>query len=423
MAELLDNDVVITGRGVISCIGNDVKTFKENLKLGKSGITFEEDFAKYNFRCRVFGKPVEPDMRERGFMEADLITAGKMSQYALAATWEALREAKLSKEDLQNPDTASIAGCGTCGVTPIVNAWEVLRTQKNPKYIGGHAIDTSMANTISANLTVYYRTQGIGEALASACATGLGNIGYAYRMIKHGYIKRAICGGSEDPHITGPSCFDAMRVLATGYNDNPKAASRPLAKDRKGFVAGYGAGMVIIETYEEARKRGLKPLAVIRGYYSGCDGSGDMNAPSSDGQIRCIEGTLRDGYLNKPRILNWKPDVVKLHGTSTFTGDVMEVKSVVKVLGTEGYLMTAPKSMFGHLLGPAGSVELIAALCMIEDSFVSPSINCEDNLDPELEPYRHLISFKTTYRPVDRVLCLNFGFGNTNAGMLIEKIT
>ena len=284
-----------------------------------------------------------------------------------------------------------------------------------PRNSGSHKIDASMASTCAANATVFFKTQGIGEALSSACSTGVGNIGYAYRMIKHGYQKRVICGGAEGSFWNGAAGFDAMMVLSP-------TGSHALSSRRDGFVVGGGAGVVVLEELQSALDRGVKPLAVIKGYYSGCCGSGDMVAPSREGQVRCIKGVLADGHPGWQNIFGegWRPDIVKLHGTATPTGDVIEVKSVVECFGPQGYHLTAPKALFGHLLGATGSVELISAVDMLQKGYVIPNIDC-DPLDPELEFVSHLIPRKIVKGNFKTALCLSFGFGSTNAGMIIER--
>jgi len=264
-------------------------------------------------------------------------------------------------------------------------------------------------------VSVFLKTKGIGEAVSSACSTGLGNVGYAYRMIKHGYQKRVICGGCETCCFIAATGFDAMMVLSP-------TGSHSLSSKRDGFVVGAGAGIVVLEELQSALSRGIKPLAIIRGYYSGCDGSGDMVAPNQEGQLRCMRGVLADGHPDWESKFKkgWKPDIIKLHGTATPTGDVLEVKSVVETFGKDGYYLTAPKALFGHMLGAAGSVELITAIDMLQKGYVVPNVNCEP-LDPELEFVSHLIPRKTVRGDFKTALCLNFGFGSTNAAMIIEK--
>jgi 3-oxoacyl-[acyl-carrier-protein] synthase-1 len=336
----------------------------------------------------------------------------------------------LNNDLAQNPDCGVLIGCGVGGgnefldlAFQLTNKRPVFLKEKKwkpfnpkPRNMGSHKVDSTMASTCSANASVFFKNQGIGESLSSACSTGLGNIGYGYRLIKHGYQKRVICGGAETSCWNVAAGFDAMMVLSP-------TASRSLSGERNGFVAGSGAGIVVLEELKSALDRGAKPLAVIKGYYSGCCGSGDMVAPSREGQIRCIKGALADGHPDWENKFgkDWKPDIVKLHGTATPTGDAVEVKSVVECLGTEGYYLTAPKALFGHLLGAAGSVELICAIDMLQKGYVIPNINCEP-LDPELEFVSSLIPRKKVKGDFKTALCLSFGFGSTNAGMILAKI-
>jgi 3-oxoacyl-[acyl-carrier-protein] synthase-1 len=273
-----------------------------------------------------------------------------------------------------------------------------------------------MASTCSANATVLFRTQGVGEALSSACATGLHNVGYACRLIRHGYQDTMLAGsGEEDTWITALG-FDGMRVLCADSNDNPARASRPLDKTRAGFVPSGGAGVVVLESWARAKQRGARPLARIAGYWSSSDGSGDMTAPSAEGQRRLLRRVLREARLEPGQI-----DYVNLHGTSTPTGDVVEVQSLAAELGTKGYLVSSSKSQIGHALGAAGSIELIFTLLMLEHGFAAPSINVTE-LDPQLEPLRELVALEAAERPLRRVMTNNFGFGNTNGSMILEKV-
>jgi 3-oxoacyl-[acyl-carrier-protein] synthase-1 len=273
-----------------------------------------------------------------------------------------------------------------------------------------------MASTCAANATVLFKTRGVGEALSSACATGLHNIGYAYRLIRHGYQDTMIAGAAEEDGWATAFGFDAMRVLCADSNDRPERASRPLDRTRSGFVASGGGGAVVLESWRRASARGARPLARVAGYWSSTDGSGDMTAPSAEGQQRLIRAALRDAGL-EPRAIEY----VNLHGTSTPTGDVTEVLSLVETLGAEGYLVSSSKSQIGHALGGAGAIELVFTLLMLEHGFVAPSINIEE-LDPALEPYRHLVATRAVERPIRFAMTNNFGFGNTNGCMIVERV-
>ncbi|RYE16944.1 MAG: beta-ketoacyl synthase, partial [Sphingobacteriales bacterium] len=278
----------------------------------------------------------------------------------------------------------------------------------------------------AANVSCLIRNKGICEAIGSACATGLGNIGYAYRLIKFGLQDRAIAGGVEGTSLETFIGFDGMQVLSKGFS--PEESSRPFDSKRNGFVCSFGGGIVALEEYEMAKARGAHIYGVIDEYFNNSDGDGNMFAPSFAGQKRLWKG-LAEGTIIKP-------DVVKVHGTGTPTGDIIELLCVIDVLGENGYHISAPKSQFGHMLGAAGSVEFIAALQMLEKQKVSPCLN-STNLNTELETfqkaddwegpvkpvaaYRDLIQQETVEKEINQVVCLNYGFGGTNSAIAVSR--
>jgi 3-oxoacyl-[acyl-carrier-protein] synthase-1 len=412
---LTPNDVVITGRGVVCPIGNSVEETVPALREGRSGLVVDPEFVSMGFRCHVAGrvKNLEPS---KYFTEEQMLTMSTPSLYSSIAAVQAVREARLEPKDLERPETGVVIGCGLGAMELVIRNAQRMFAEKSPRRIGAHGADRTMASTCAANATVLFKTKGVGEAISSACATGLHNIGHGFRLIRHGYQDTVICGAADEDGWSLAHPFDAMRVLCADSNDRPARASRPLDKTRSGFVPGGGGGVVVLESWWRARERGARPLARIAGYWSSTDGSGDMTAPSPEGQLRLVRSALRDGGVDERAI-----DYVNLHGTSTPTGDVVEVLSLVEALGAEGYLVSSSKSQVGHCLGAAGSVELVFCLIMMEHGFVAPSINIEE-LDPALEPYKHLVATKTVERPLRFVMSNNFGFGNTNGSIILEKI-
>jgi 3-oxoacyl-[acyl-carrier-protein] synthase-1 len=424
-------EVAIVGAGIVTSLGNDLETFSKSLQEGKIGYKAIPLHEQLNFRSKIASYPDESkiDYRSYSITPQMLLSCDDIARFALVAAVQAVRQAGLGDDLLHDPDCGVLIGCGLGGGNEFINMafyitdrrpvfakekkWKVVNPK--PRGLGSHMVDSAMASTCAANTTIFFKTQGIGEAISSACSTGLGNIGYGYRLIKHGYQKRVICGGAETSCWNVAAGFDAMLVLSP-------TGSHSLSGKRSGFVVGSGAGVVVLEELQSALDRGAKPLAIIKGYYSGCCGSGNMVAPSREGQIRCIKGTLADSHPSWENKFgkDWKPDIVKLHGTATPTGDAVEAKSVAECLGTKGYYLTAPKALFGHLLGAAGSVELICAIDMLQKGYIIPNINCEP-LDPELEFVTHLIPRKIIKGDFKAALCLSFGFGSTNAGMIIEK--
>jgi 3-oxoacyl-[acyl-carrier-protein] synthase-1 len=298
---------------------------------------------------------------------------------------------------------------------------------RKARIAGSHTVDRTMPYRDAANISCLIKNRGVCEAVASACATGLGNIGYAYRLIKYGMQDRVIAGGLEGTSFETFIGFDGMMVLSKGFS--PEESSRPFDVNRNGFVCSFGAGIVALEDYEMAKARGAHIIAVIDEYFNNSDGDGDMFYPSFGGQQRMWKGLLGErGDL--------KPDVVKMHGTSTPAGDAVELLSVVDALGESDYHMSAPKSQFGHMIGGAGSVEFITGLLMLEKQMVLPCLNSVQ-LNPELEPfqkadtwegpmkpmdaYRDLVPQKAFAKEINRVACLNYGFGGTNSAISISR--
>ena len=415
LSELKDDDVVVTGRGVVSPIGNSTAEVLPALREGKSGLAADAKMAEHGFRCQVSGRIRDLDP-SRYFAEEQMLSMSLTSLYSSIAAAQAVREAGLSEADLQREESGVAMGCGLGGGETFVRAVQRTIEQKSPRRVGAHGVDTTMASTCAANATVLFKTRGVGESLSSACATGLHNIGYAYRLIRHGYQDTMIAGAGEEDTWTNAMGFDAMRVLCADSNDRPQRASRPMDRTRSGFIPSGGGGAVVLERWAHAKARGGRPFARVAGYWSGTDGTGDMTAPSSEGQRRILRRVMREARLEAGQI-----DYVNLHGTSTPTGDVLEIESLAAELGTKGYLVSSSKSQIGHSLGAAGAIELVFTLLMMEHSFVAPSINVEE-LDPLLEPYRAVIALERADRPLRFAMTNNFGFGNTNGSMIVEVV-
>ncbi len=359
--------------------------------------------------------------------DANLSTADVGSIWAMIGAQDATKMAGWTSKEISSEQTGVIVGSGGAGNQILRVAWHYFfQMGKKARIAGAHSVDRSMSYREAANISCLLKTKGVCESITSACATGLGNIGYAYRLIKFGLQDRAIAGGVEGTALETFIGFDGMMILSKGFK--AEESSRPFDIHRNGFVCSFGAGIVALEEYEMAKARGAHIYGVIDEYFNNSDGDGDMFYPSFAGQQRLWKGLLPDKGL--------KPDVVKMHGTSTPVGDSVELLSVVDALGDEGFHMVAPKSQFGHMLGGAGSVELITALLMLDKQMVLPCLNSE-TLNPELESfqktdtwkgpdqplaaYRHLVPQKAFAKEINRVACLNYGFGGTNSAMMVSR--
>jgi 3-oxoacyl-[acyl-carrier-protein] synthase I len=357
----------------------------------------------------------------------NLATADMGSIWAMLGTLDAIKMAGWSEAETQSPETGVVIGSGGAGNVIARNAWHnFFELGKKTRLCGSHTVDRTMCYREAANVSILIKNKGVCEAIGSACATGLGNIGYAYRLIKFGIQDRVIAGGIEGTSLETFIGFDSMQVLSRGFS--PEESSRPFDINRNGFVCSFGAGIVALEEYESAVARGAEILGVIDEYFNNSDGDGDMFFPSFAGQKRLWNGLLAGA--------EGKPDVVKVHGTSTPAGDAIELLSVVDILGEDGYHISAPKSQFGHMLGAAGSVEFITALLMLKEQKVLPCLNSVE-LKSELESYqqspdwsgpnkplaafRDLLPQQSFAKDIDSIVCLNYGFGGTNSAIKVSR--
>jgi len=359
--------------------------------------------------------------------DINLATADMGSIWGMIGALDCIKMAGWTEKEVRSEQTGVVVASGGAGNLILRVAWHYFFVHGvKTRIAGSHTVDRTMFYRDAANISCLIRNRGVCEAIGSACATGLGNIGYAYRLIKFGLQDRVIAGGLEGTALETFIGFDGMMILSKGFS--PEESSRPFDMKRNGFVCSFGAGLVALEEYEMAKARGANIIAVIDEYFNNSDGDGDMFYPSFGGQQRLWSGLMPDKGL--------KPDVVKMHGTSTPVGDSVELLSVVDALGDSGYHMCAPKSQFGHMLGGAGSVEFIAALLMLQKQMVLPCLNSVD-LNPELEnfqkaenwtgpieplaAYRDLVPQKSFAKEINRVACLNYGFGGTNSAMMISR--
>lgn len=368
------------------------------------------------------------DKRER-LKPENLSTADLGSIWAMLGTQDAIKMSGWTEKEVRSEQTGVVIGSGAGGNEVSRKSWHnFFVLDKKTRFLGPHNVDRVMVYRDAANVSCLIQSKGVCECIGSACATGLGNIGYAYRLISFGLQDRIVAGGTEGTSMESFIGFDAMQVLSRGFA--PEKSSRPFDVDRNGFVCSFGAGIVALEAYDLAKARGANVLAVIDSYFNNSDGSGDMFAPSFEGQQRLWNGLMAG---NKEA---WFPDVVKVHGTSTPLGDAIELFSVVNYLGDKGYHISAPKSQFGHMLGAAGAVEFVNAVLTLQSQVVTPCLN-SDNLNDQPEEfqseaewmgpkepvaaYRHLLPQQPLKKEINRIVCLNYGFGSTNSAMIISN--
>ncbi len=396
---------VITGMGIISSIGNDVKEVLAALKAGKSGIRFSQEFADMKLRSNVWGEltlnPAEHiDRKKLRFM-------GDAAGFAYLAMQQAIADAGLTEEQVSNDRTGLVAGSGGASAINQINSVDTLR-EKGVKRVGPYMVPRTMSSTVSACLATPFKIRGVNYTMSSACATSAHCIGHALELIQLGKQDIVFAGGGEELNWAQSMMFDAMGALSSKYNDMPEKASRTYDVDRDGFVISGGGGMLVIEELEHALARGATIYGELVGYGATSDGY-DMVAPSGEGAVRCMKMAMQ--HVDKI-------DYINTHGTSTPVGDVKELGAIKEVFGNTSPAISATKAMTGHALGAAGVHEAIYSTLMLQHNFVAPSINIE-TLDSEAAGLD--IVTKTRELELTTVMSNSFGFGGTNATLIIKK--
>lgn len=399
---------VITGLGIVSCLGNDKATVTGALREGRSGITRRDEYAELGMRSHVAARP---DIELRDHIDRkQLRFMGDAAGYAYVAMRDAIADAGLEPSEVSNERTGIIAGSGGGSTLNQVEAADVLRA-KGIRRVGPYRVTSTMASTVSACLATPFRIKGTNYSIASACSTSAHCIGNALELIQLGKQDRVFAGGGEEEHWTLSCLFDAMGALSSDYNDDPARASRPYDANRDGFVIAGGGGMVVVEELEAAKARGARIYAEIVGYGATSDGH-DMVAPSGEGATRCMRQAM-DG-------LEGGIDYINAHGTSTPAGDITELKAVARAFPDGIPPIASTKSLTGHSLGAAGVQEAIYAMLMQEAGFIAASANIETP-DPEAEGFP-IVTERRDGAPLDTVMSNSFGFGGTNASLVLRRL-
>lgn len=399
--------VVVTGLGIVSCLGNDRQQVLEALQAGRSGIRFKEAYAERGFRSQVAGV-VDIDLEAR--IDRKLMRfMGDAAAYAYVSMAQAIEDSGLTPDQVSHERTGLIAGSGGASSANQVEAADVMR-EKGLRRVGPYRVTRTMGSTVSACLATPFQIKGVNYSISSACATSAHCIGSAMEQIQLGKQDVVFAGGGEEEHWTLSCLFDAMGALSTHYNDTPEKASRPYDQARDGFVIAGGGGMLVLEELEHARARGAKIYAELVGYGATSDGH-DMVAPSGEGAMRCMRQAMHG--------LDGKIDYINTHGTSTPVGDVAELKAIREVFGDTTPAMSSTKSLTGHSLGATGVQEAIYSLLMMENDFIAASANIE-TLDEQADGFDIVTTRRDGVR-IDRVLSNSFGFGGTNACLVLQR--
>ena len=399
-------NVVVTGMGIVSCIGNGLDEVLASLKNGKSGITLNPIYKEMGFRSHVSGSINInlSDLIDRKVLRF----MSEASGFGYLAAQEALINANLNLELIDRSRIGIVAGSGGASSAAQIEASDIAR-EKGPKRIGPYAVTKTMGSTISAILGTTLKLKGVNYSISSACSTSAHCIGHAAELIQLGKQDIVLAGGGEQEHWTSSSMFDAMGALSSKYNETPEKASRAFDANRDGFVIAGGSGMLILEEEEHAIKRNAPILARLTGYCANSDGY-DMVSPSGEGAARCMSEALS--------IHGSEIDYINAHGTSTPVGDLAELGAIKNVFGTGGPIISSTKSLTGHSLGATGAQEAIYSILMMQNDFIAPSINI-DNLVEEAEGLQ--IAQTMIEMKIKAVMSNSFGFGGTNASLIFSK--
>lgn len=400
---------VITGLGIVSSIGNNQQEVLASLREGRSGITFSQELKDSGMRSHVWGN-VKLDTT--GLIDRKVVRfMSDASIYAFLSMEQAIADAGLSPEAYQNnPRVGLIAGSGGGSPRFQVFGADAMRGPRGLKAVGPYVVTKAMASGVSACLATPFKIHGVNYSISSACATSAHCIGNAVEQIQLGKQDIVFAGGGEELCWEMACEFDAMGALSTKYNDTPEKASRTYDAHRDGFVIAGGGGMVVVEELEHALARGAHIYAEIVGYGATSDGA-DMVAPSGEGAVRCMKMAMHG--------VDTPIDYLNSHGTSTPVGDVKELATIREVFGDKSPAISATKAMTGHSLGAAGVQEAIYSLLMLEHGFIAPSINIEE-LDEQAAGLN--IVTETTDRELTTVMSNSFGFGGTNATLVMRKL-
>lgn len=398
--------VVVTGLGIVSSLGNNKAEVKDSLYEGRSGITFQQEYADRGLRSNVAGSIKNLDIE--ALIDRKLLRfMAKGHAYTWLAMQEAIADSKLPEELVSNVRTGLIVGAGGTSTESMLEATDTL-AEKGIRRVGPYMVTKTMSSGIAACLATGAKIKGVNYGISSACSTSAHCIGAGVEQIQLGKQDIVFAGGGEEEHWTMSFLFDAMGALSSKYNETPEKASRTYDADRDGFVISGGGGILVLEEYEHAKARGAKIYAEVVGYGATSDGY-DMVAPSGEGAERCMKLAI-DGVD--------KVDYINTHGTSTPVGDTKELEAIRAVFGNSDTAIASTKSLSGHALGAAGVNEAIYTLIMMENNFIAASANIE-NLDPAAEGM-NIVRKRIDNVKIETALSNSFGFGGTNASLTLS---
>lgn len=407
---MYDRRVVITGMGIYSCLGDTLETVRDSLYEGRSGVIFDPERKAMGFRSALTGRLVVPDLKKE-LSRSQRVFMPEQAKYAYCATRDALKDAGIDQDYLNSHEVGLLYGNDSSTV-PVVTAVDTIRDRHDTTLCGSGAIFQSMNSTVTMNLGCIFKLKGINMTVSGACASGSHAIGLGALLIQNGLQDMVVCGGAQEVNPFAVGSFDGISAFSV-REDAPEKASRPFDRDRDGLVPSGGAATVIIESYENAVRRGAKIYAEVLGY--GFSGNGDhISTPNVDGPARSLEMAIRRAGIAKDEI-----GYINAHATSTHVGDANEAKAIYNVFGYRSVEVTSTKSQTGHEMWMAGASEVIYCMLMMKNDFIAANINFEH---PDEDSEKLLIPGERVNKHFDTFLSNSFGFGGTNSTLVIRNL-
>ena len=404
------NRVVITGMGIWSCLGKNIKEVEESLRAGRSGIVNDPERLKYGYQSGLTGYVERPKLK--GILDRRLRTGlPEEGEYAYMASREAFEMAGITDEYLLENEVGCIFGNDSTAA-PVIEAAKIMEQKHDSALLGSGYIFQSMNSTVTMNLSTIFHLRGVNFTISAACASGSHSIGLGYMMIKQGMQEMVLCGGAQEVNMYSMATFDALGAFSKRM-DNPQRASRPFDRNRDGLVPSGGGAALVLESYEHAVKRGATILCEVTGYGFSSNGGG-ISQPSDLGSATAMRRALEDAHLTPDEI-----DYINAHATSTPQGDMYEAKALKSLFGGKRAYISSTKGMTGHECWMAGASEIVYSIIMMLGNFVAPNINFE-NPDEYSEGLNIVASTKEA--KLERILSNAFGFGGTNSALVIERL-
>lgn len=405
----MERRVVISGMGIYSCIGKNQEEVKESLYNGKSGIGIDLKRKEMGYTSSLTGILERPTLK--GILDRkQRVYLPEQGEYAVIATLEAFNQAKIDNDFLENNEVGVLYG-NDSSAEPVINAVDIIREKKNTVLVGSKSIFQSMNSTVSMNLSVIFKLKGINFTISGACASGSHSIGMAYFLIKSGLQECILCGGAQEVNVYSVASFDGLGAFSN-REDAPAKASRPFDKDRDGLVPSGGGASLVLETYESAVKRGAPILAEVVGY--GFSSNGDhISVPNVDGPKRSLNMALKQSNISLDEI-----KYINAHATSTPIGDLNEAKAIAEAFNGYSPYVASTKAMTGHEMWMAGASEIVYSILMMNNSFIAPNINFNEPEEgfPKINVPKERVDIE-----FDSFLSNSFGFGGTNATLIVKK--